>query len=360
MVVKVTAHAARSHRSSPSPAIASRAAALDILGAVLDRARPLDEAIEQALGDGALESRDRAFARLIATTVMRRLGQIDDALARLIDSKLPLRPAAMMNLLRLGAAQLLFLDTPPHAAVGTAVDLADVVGLGRGKGLANAVLRRLSREGPAILADQDAARLNTPDWLWRRWVDRHGEATVRAIAQAHMAEPPLDITMKPGTDTDALCAGLGARMLPTGTARRPVGGRIEDLPGFEDGSWWIQDAAAALPVRLFGDLNGRIVYDLCAAPGGKTAQLAAAGAIVTAIDRSAQRLDLVARNLRRLSLNATLVAADALARLPVDASEVGELSELIDRNGDVRTLPSHLADDGGLDGFFASRIVRKS
>jgi 16S rRNA (cytosine967-C5)-methyltransferase len=449
MVVKTAAHPVHTARPTLPPALASRAAALEILASVLDRARPLDEAIETALGKGGLESRDRAFARLLATTVIRRLGQIDDALGRLVDSKLPLRPASMMNLLRLGGAQLLFLETPPHAAVGTSVDLAAAVGLGRGKGLANAVLRRLSREGSAILLEQDAARLNTPDWLWRRWVDAYGEPTTRAIAAQHLAEPPLDISFKPGVDAAALCALLEARLLPTGTARRQVGGRIEELPGFADGIWWVQDAAAALPARLFGDLAGKTVFDFCAAPGGKTAQLAAAGAVVTAIDRSAQRLQLVARNLERLKLTATLVAADGLAwkpaggqladailldapctatgtarrhpdipraktprdltqltrlqselldcavrllrpggmlvystcslepeegeiqiarllqrsatlqRIPVQPSEIGGLANLIDGNGDVRTTPAHLSEGGGLDGFFAARIIRK-
>ncbi len=432
------------------PALASRATALEILGSVFDRARPLDEALETVLSRDGLESRDRAFARLLATTVIRRLGQIDDALARLIDAKLPLRPAAMMNLLRLGAAQLLFLDTPPHAAVGTAVDLADAVGLGRGKGLANAVLRRLSREGPDIVAEQDAARLNTPDWLWTRWTEAYGVPTTRAIAERHMADPPLDITVKPGTDAAACAALLEAQVLPTGSLRRAVGGRIEELPGFADGAWWVQDAAAALPAQLLGDVAGLTVFDLCAAPGGKTAQLAAAGAIVTAIDRSAARLALVTRNLERLALDATLVAADVLAwkprageladgilldapctatgtarrhpdipraktpqdllqlarlqgellecaarllrpggmlvyctcslepeegeaqaarflsrnaafaRVPIAAAEIGGLADSIDRNGDLRTLPSQLGDAGGMDGFFATRLTRKS
>jgi 16S rRNA (cytosine967-C5)-methyltransferase len=315
VVIETADHTARQKRQ-PTPALASRQTALDILGAVLDHARPLDEAVETALGKGALESRDRAFARLLATTTIRRLGQIDDVLARLIDNKLPLRPAAMMNLLRLGATQLLFLETPPHAAVGTSVDLAQAVGLGRGKGLANAVLRRLSREGAAILVEQDAPRLNTPDWLWRRWVETYGETTTRAIAMQHLAEPPLDLTLKQGVDATKLGDLLGARLLPTGTLRRPVGGRIEELPDFDNGTWWVQDAAAALPARLFGDLKGKIVYDLCAAPGGKTAQLAAAGGSVTAIDRSAQRLRIVGRNMERLKLDAALIAADSLAWKP--------------------------------------------
>jgi 16S rRNA (cytosine967-C5)-methyltransferase len=448
MVVKQSPGKKTAHNLA-EPALASRNAVLDILGSVLDRYRPLDEAVEAALGKSDMEARDRAFARLLATTTIRRLGQIDDALGRMVDSKLPLRPAAMMNLLRLGAAQLMFLDTPPHAAVATAVDLAQAVGLGRGKGLANAVLRRLSREAADILGDQDAARLNMPDWLWKRWVSAYGEDAVRAIAAQHMAEPPLDLTLKNGQDPTAWAGTLDATVLPTGTLRRPVGGRIEDLPGFAEGAWWVQDAAASLPVRLLGDVAGKTVFDLCAAPGGKTAQLAAAGAHVTAIDRSGGRLAILNRNLERLGLRATVTVADALiwkpadgvladailldapctatgtarrhpdvplsktpqdlmqltrlqgelldraarlvqpgglivyctcslepeegerqiarllaenkdlTRRPIRADEIGGLQESITSAGDLRTLPSHLAEQGGMDGFFAARLERR-
>jgi 16S rRNA (cytosine967-C5)-methyltransferase len=442
-------------KSSPghgpfSPALGSRHAALDILSSVLDRGRPLDEAVNAALGRVELEARDRAFARLLATTAIRRLGQIDNALDRLIDAKLPLRPEAMMNLMRLGATQLMFLDTPPHAAVATTVDLAQAIGLGRGKGMANAVLRRLSRESAAIMDDQDVVRLNTPDWLRRRWIHAYGEETTRAMTGQHMAEPPLDFTLKPGEDAAAWAERLEATVLPSGTLRRLVGGRVENLPGFDEGKWWVQDAAAALPVRLFGDISGRMIVDLCAAPGGKTAQLAAGGATVTAIDRSTPRLEIVRKNLERLQLSATVVTADAqawkpaggaladgilldapctatgttrrhpdipltktpqdlaqlsrlqaallehavtlvrpggrvvystcslepeegeqqiarllsnhpqMARQPVAASEIGGLDEAITKDGDVRTLPCHWGERGGMDGFFAARLVRRN
>ena len=320
---------ANSHGPLP-PALASRNAALDILSLVLDRNRPLDEAIEAALGRGEMDPRDRAFARLLATTTIRRLGQVDNALSRLIEAKLPLRPEALMNLLRLGAAQLMFLETPPHAAVATAVDLAQAVGLGRGKGMANAVLRRLSREGATILGDQDTIRLNIPDWLRRRWVHAYGEEAVAAMAAQHLAEPPLDLTLRPGEDAAAWAQTLEATILPSGTLRRPVGGRIESLPGFAEGKWWVQDVAATLPVLLFGDTKGKIVFDLCAAPGGKTMQLVAGGATVTAVDRSAARLEIVRKNLERLGLTATLVTADALAWKPPSGSTTGgALADLV-------------------------------
>ncbi len=439
---------ANGHRSLV-PALASRNAALEILALVLDRKRPLDEAVDAALSKSQMDPRDRAFARLAATTTIRRLGQIDDALSRLTDTKLPLRPEALMNLLRLGAAQLMFLKTPPHAAVATAVDLAQAIGLGRGKGMANAVLRRLSRESEAIEADQDAPRLNLPDWLWRRWVQAYGEDTVRAITAQHLEEPPLDLTLKHGEDAAFWAQALEATILPTGTLRRAAGGRIEILPGFTEGKWWVQDAAAAIPVRLFGELRDQVIVDLCAAPGGKSMQLAAAGARVTAVDRSASRLAIVAKNLERLGLSASLVAADALVwkpaggtlvdgvlldapctatgtirrhpdipltkspqdlaqltrlqadlldraallvrpgglliyctcslepeegqmqverflaehagwqRQPVAPNELAGLSEAITSTGDIRTLPSHWLPAGGMDGFFASRLIRK-
>jgi len=431
-----------------SPALGSRRVALDILASVLDRTRPLDEAIEAAFKRFPVEPRDRAFARLLAVTCVRRLGQIDDAIGRLTTTRSQLRPPALMHVLRLGAAQLLFLETPPHAAVATSVDLADAAGLGRGKALVNAVLRRLAREGAAILAEQDSARLNLPGWLWERWSWTYGEDVARAIAAQQLVEPPLDLTLKPGQSADFWAEALGAIVLPNGTLRRPVGGRIEELPGFAEGAWWVQDAAASLPVMLLGDLTGKTAFDLCAAPGGKTAQLAAAGATVTAIDRSAQRLDTVRRNLERLSLSATLSPADALvwtppggqladavlldapcsatgtirrhpdiklaksleslaqltrlqtelldraakfvrpggtllyctcslepeegerqvagllasrpdlARRPIEPAEIGGLDSLINRDGDLRTLPFHLSELGGMDGFFASRLTR--
>ena len=305
-------------RSVLSPAAASRGAAFDILSAVLERKQSFDMAVEAALSGSDLEPRDRAFARLLATTAIRRLGQIDDALSRLLDRPLPLRPPALMNLLRIGAAQLLFVGTPAHAAVATTVDVADHRGLSHGKGMVNAVLRRLSREGAEIVAEQDAARLNLPEWLRARWLKNYGNDGLAAIVAQHLVEPPLDINLMPASDFDLWAERLGAVRSPTGTLRRPVGGRITELPGFDEPAWWVQDAAASLPVRLFGDLSDQTVYDLCAAPGGKTIQLAAAGAKVTAIDRSPARLALVRENLHRLGLNATVIAADALAWEPAD------------------------------------------
>jgi 16S rRNA (cytosine967-C5)-methyltransferase len=297
-----------------SQAPSARLVALDLLGAVLRRRRPLDDAIEDNSTVRELSSRDRAFARLLVATALRRLGQIDALIDHCLNIPLAPRAAVVHDILRLGVAQLLFLRTPAHAAVATSVDLAQIRGFLSHKGLVNAVLRRLSVEGQKLAEAQDAARLNTPDWLWRSWTSSYGEATARAIAAAHLKEAPLDLTLR--KDADGWCGKLEATLLPTGTLRRAPGGSIAALPGYSEGAWWVQDAAAALPARLFGDVAGREVVDLCAAPGGKTAQLAAAGAQVTAVDRSSRRLDRLVANFDRLGLPISAVAADALTWRP--------------------------------------------
>ena len=303
--------------TTPDP----RVAALDITTAVLDKHQQLDDVLELSFGRqgsfAALDRRDRAFVRLLATTVLRRLGQLDDAIDTLLDRPLPARLTRVKSALRLGAAQLLFLGTPPHAAVDQAVRL-----VGRKspfKGLVNAVLRRLVREAPTILARQDAAHLNTPDWLWNSWCSAHGEEHARATAEMHLSEPPLDISVK--SDTQTWAERLGANLLPTGSLRRTEGGLVEDLSGYAEGAWWIQDAAAAMPARLLlssldqGNAGARVL-DACAAPGGKTAQLVAAGMAVDALDISPGRLSLVEANLRRLRLKADIIEADLRAWHP--------------------------------------------
>ncbi len=391
-----------------------------------------------------LPARDRAFARLLVATVLRRLGQIDALIAHCLNTPLPPRAAMVHDMLRLGIAQLLFLRTPPHAAVATTVDLAELRGFISHKGLVNAVLRRLSQEGPGLVAQQDAARLDTPDWLWRGWSQAYGEERTRGIALAHLKEAPLDLTVR--RDPETWRDQLEAILLPTGTLRRTGGGAIMSLPGYSAGAWWVQDAAAAMPATLFGDIAGQRVVDLCAAPGGKTAQLAAAGARVTAIDRSPRRLDRLNANLARLSFTVESLVADAatwrppepvryvlldapctatgairrhpdvphlktpddvarlaavqerlvaaavemlapggtlvyctcslepqegpqqvaklmargapVTRRPIAPHEIGGLAECLTPDGDLRTLPSHLSEFDGIDGFFATRLVR--
>jgi 16S rRNA (cytosine967-C5)-methyltransferase len=303
-----------------SQAPTARSVALDLVATVLRRKRPLDDAIEENSAMRELPGRDRAFARLLVATVLRRLGQIDALIGDCLSMPLAPRAAAVHDILRLGVAQLLFLRTPAHAAVATSVDIAHSRGYLSHKGLVNAVLRRLSIEGAGRIDQQDGPRLNTPDWLWQSWSRAYGEPLARAIAVSHLREAPLDLTLR--DDAEVWSVKLQGILLPTGTLRRAAGGSLVTLPGYTEGAWWVQDAAAALPARLFGALGGREVVDLCAAPGGKTAQLAAAGAKVTAVDRSPRRLDRLIANFQRLTLPIKAVAADALTwrpPRPVDA-----------------------------------------
>ncbi|MFI4999261.1 MAG: transcription antitermination factor NusB, partial [Reyranellales bacterium] len=244
--------------------LASRHAALDVLSACLDKGQPLDDALARHSGFAGLDPRDRAFVRLLLATTLRRLGEIEEVLGLMIERPLEGQNAAARQVLRLGAAQLLFLGTPAHAAVDTSVRLIEAKGLPHLKGLANAVLRRISREGAALLGDRDPARLNTPQWLWESWTATYGEETTRAIAAAHLIEAPLDLT--PRANAEFWAGQLEAEVLPTGTLRRTGGGHITELAGFAEGAWWVQDAAATLPVRLLGDIAGKRVADLCAAP----------------------------------------------------------------------------------------------
>jgi len=418
----------------------SRAVALDLLQEVLVRQRSLDEAMERNIHWPELEPRDRAFARLLTSTTLRRLGEINQALDLFVTERLPPKARAVSDALRLGACQLLFLGTPAHAAVGETVELVGGLGALAGyKGLVNAVLRRLGRERPVT----DPWR-NLPAWLAGSWVDAYGEPKARAIAASHLNEAPLDLSVK--SDPESWAQRLGGEILPTGSLRLPRGaGPVESLPGYEEGAWWVQDAAASLPARLLG--RPRHAIDLCAAPGGKTAELLARGSRVTAVDRSAPRLTRLGDNLRRLGFEAAVVTADAatwrpeepaeavlldapcsatgtirrhpdlpwlkrpadipkltalqdrllanaiamtrpgglivyatcslqpeegieriesllaagapVERLPIALEEVGGLADILNPQGDLRSLPFHLGEKGGMDGFYAARLKRR-
>ncbi len=409
----------------------ARGVALAVLDAALaERPQAAEAAFADAPGLDRLSTRDRAFARSLYTNTLRRLGEID----ALLRTRLQRRPALrVMNLLRLGVTQLHVLRTPPHAAVAETVTLAPA----HARGLVNAVLRRLA-DAPF----EDAPERNAPAWLRARWTAAYGGAGFAAIAAAHAIEPPLDLTVK--ADPDAWAARLNAVRLPNGTLRLARAGMIEDLPSYAEGAWWVQDVAASLPAALLGPVAGMPVLDLCAAPGGKTAQLAAAGARVTAVEAAPERAETLRRNLDRLRLDAEIIIADArgdgpafghilldapctatgtvrrhpdilwskrpenlahlvrhqrdlldaaiarlapggalvyavcslepeegpeqieaalnrhpgLARREIAAEELGGLPLRPTVEGDLRTLPSDLGDQGGMDGFFIGRLTR--
>ena len=439
-------------RTSPQPEVpglAARKIAADIVDGVLRKRVPLDE---QLSGRGAhiglptLPDRDRALMRRLTATVLRRLGTLRHALAGYLDKGFPGDAPRVETILMVGAAQILWLDVPDHAAVDLSVRLAQSDRRGaRYAGLVNAVLRRVAQNRDAILAEP--ATRDTPDWLMARWRAAYGADTARAIAEANGHEPALDISVK--SDAAHWAERLRGRVLPTGTVRTVAHGAVTMLPGFTEGAWWVQDAAASLPAHLLGDVRGLSVADLCAAPGGKTAQLCAAGAQVTALDRSPARIARLKENLERLGLAAETHVADALEwqggpfdavlvdapcsatgtirrhpdvpwlkgeadltqltslqqrlldravtlvkpggrivycvcslepeegeaqvaallarnpqvrRLPLGAADVFGHAELLNADGDLRTLPQMLPDAdlhlGGMDGFYGARLLR--
>ncbi|HKN31005.1 MAG TPA: RsmB/NOP family class I SAM-dependent RNA methyltransferase [Roseiarcus sp.] len=292
--------------------IARVAAARAIMEAVT-QARSLEErlAADLSLRDPRLDPRDPALARSIATVALRRLGTIRKALAQKLDTGMPKRSGMLEWTLVAGAAQILFLDAPDHAAVDLAVRAARADAASAPfAGLVNAVLRGVARDREAILADSDPLNDDTPPWLAARWRETYGEGTARAIAAAHRSEPTLDISVK--SDPAAWAQKLGGIVLPTGSVRLDTHKAVAELEGYAEGEWWVQDAAAALPARLLDARAGSRVVDLCAAPGGKSAELAATGAAVTTVDRSAERLKVLAQNFERLRLHSDIVVADAL------------------------------------------------
>lgn len=315
----------------------SRSVACALVHEVLRKKQPLDDLLQRDVAFNSLEKRDRAFAHALVATMLRRQGQIDAILAQCLDQKHELK-APVHDILRIGATQLLFLETPAHAAVDTSVELAAAHESAKHfKGLINAVMRRLAREGGALLAKQDAARENTPDWLWLSWRQAYGTARARQIALAHLDQAAMDITTQ---DDPALWAErLGARLLPTGSLRLDVPPALSALAGFSEGAWWVQDAAAALPVTLMGEVKGKRVFDLCAAPGGKTMQLAARGAHVTAVDRSEQRLSRLKENMQRTRLSADVVCCDALTFEPSEKADFVLLDAPCTATGTIRRHP---------------------
>jgi 16S rRNA (cytosine967-C5)-methyltransferase len=292
-------------RTSPQPEVpglAARRIATDIVDGVLRKRIALDEQLSGKsahIGLAGLPDRDRALMRRLTATVLRRLGTLRHLLGGLLDKGFPADAPRVETILLVGAAQILWLDVPDHAAVDLSVRLAQADRrAARYAGLVNAVLRKVAQARDGVLADKVAR--DTPAWLLARWKKNYGNDVARAIAQANGHEPALDLTVK--QEPEVWAEHVHGRVLATGTVRTLAHGAITLLPGFAEGAWWIQDAAASLPARLFGDVNGLSICDLCAAPGGKSAQLVVGGAAVTAVDRSAGRIARLRENFTRLGL----------------------------------------------------------
>ena len=317
-----------------SGGLPARLAAQAILSDVLRKRRPLDAALD---GIGPLPPRDAGFARAIASETLRRFGQIEALVRGFVPNAPPPHKAgSTLEILFAGACELMFLGVAAHAAVDAANRLALADAKAKHfKPLINAVLRRISREGEAILAAQDAPRLNTPDWLWSRWCDTYGEDVARAIASAHARPAPIDLVLKEASFAER----LGVAVLFDNLVRLPEPVRVDQLPGFTEGAWWVQDAAASLPARLLGDVAGETVIDLCAAPGGKTMQLAARGARVMAVEREADRLRRLQDNLERTRLSAETVCADARDFTPARPASYVLLDAPCTATGTIRRHP---------------------
>ena len=301
--------------------VAARAAAVAILDAVLGEGQMLSDVAEATLAPG-----DRARAQRLAETVLRQLEPADKLLDRHLRKAPPLH---VMNVLRLAVVERAQ-GAPAHGVVNAAVDIVR-----RGKrtthmaGLVNAVLRALPETG--LL--EGAAAQKLPRWLRQPMVHTYGREVVTAIEAVQAQEPPLDLTLRPGFPAPE------GEVLPTGSSRLQGGGQVSTMPGFDQGGWWVQDAAAALPARLLDAQPGEVVLDLCAAPGGKTLQLAAAGAVVTALDISGPRMARLAENLARTRLAATLVTADALNWEPQGRFDAILLDAPCSASGTIRRHP---------------------
>jgi 16S rRNA (cytosine967-C5)-methyltransferase len=308
-------------RNDPhAPGLAARRVAALVLIDVLTRHLPLDETLDKHIGEANIPPRDAGLVRAMATASIRHLGQLRHAVrSRLSGDSLPAKVPELEPLLLVGAAQLLHLDVPDHAAVDMTVRAAreNQRTLPYAK-LINAVLRRIAREKDEALSEQSPF-IDLPDWLAQRWVRRYGQETAARIAKACNSEAALDLSVK--GDPAVMAELLEADLLPNGSLRLKDRRPVSTLPGYEEGTFWVQDMAASLPARLLHPQAGERIADLCAAPGGKTAQLALSGADVLAVDRSPARLKRLDENLNRLHLKANTLASDAatLKTEPFDA-----------------------------------------
>ncbi len=327
---------------SDRPGLAARQVAARLLAAVVERKVPADGLTDEKGGNAhflALSAQDRALVRAILMVALRHRVAIGTLIAEQLDRPLPPNAHALGHILHVALAQMLFLDVPARAAVDLAVEHAGRdPRTRRFAKLANAVLRAILRWPPDRLRDVIRSASEMPPWLEQRLVDAHGRARTQAIAAAHLCRAPVDFTVK--SRPEAWAERLGGFVLPTGSVRVALpAAPIPELPGYREGEWWVQDAASALPARLFPDLRGARVADLCAAPGGKTAQLALTGAEVTAIELSASRMKRLAANLERLGLHARLVQADLFEFAPDAPFDAVLLDAPCSSTGTIRRHP---------------------
>lgn len=337
---------ARGREDGPSsfqdkPGLAARVAATRILAAVLEKKTSLDGMLDSENGNPvyrALSLADRALVRAIVNSALRHLPRIEAALSMLLDGPLPQGARSLHHVLVVGAAQVLHLDVPDHSAVDLAVEQAHRDPRNRRFAkLVNAVLRRLGREKAEIeKAIADVPVL--PDWFYARLVSAYGDEVAKRISEAQLTPSSIDLTVK--KDQAVWAEKLGGTVLPNGSVRLgEFEGQIPALEGFAEGAWWVQDLAASMPVKLMGDISGKRVADLCAAPGGKTAQLALAGAKVTALDQSGNRLRRLRENLDRLGLHAETVEANMLKYQPEQLFDAVLLDAPCSSTGTLRKHP---------------------
>lgn len=331
-----------SHNTPDRPGLAARLCAARLLGAVIDKKTSLDGLTDNTHGHPqylALEPRDRALVRAILGSALRNRGAIERAISKRLDRPLPDNAVALKHLLHVAVAQIFYLDLPDHSAVDLAVEAANFDPRNRKyAGLVNALLRRLSRNKERALANDLPPQNNVPEWFSKSIIETYGAEKAASIFAMHAYEPPLDLTVK--SDPEAWAEKLGGIMLPNGSVRLgAIEGALTDLPGFAEGEWWVQDVAASLPARLMGNIKDKRVADLCAAPGGKTAQLVQQGAKVTALDLSENRLKRLRGNLERLGFEAETIATNLLDYKPDELFDAVLLDAPCSSTGTVRRHP---------------------
>lgn len=333
---------ARASHVEDKPGLPARMAAAKLLSAVVDKHAPLDGLTDPQGGNPSylvLEERDRLLVRAILHAALRHRHTIEALIAARLERPLPAKAQALNHLLHVGAAQILFLDVPDSAAVDLAVSHAHAdPRTTRFSGVVNGVLREIARRKERALPAALAASRDAPDWFVERLEAAYGAPQTAAILEAHRQEAPTDFTVR--ADPALWAERLGGIVLPTGTVRvGRLSAPVPLLPGFEEGAWWVQDTAASMPARLFGEVKGRRIADLCAAPGGKTAQLALAGAEVTAVEKSSSRARRLEENLKRIGVNVELKLADLFDLEPADAYDAVLLDAPCSSTGTIRRHP---------------------